>query len=147
MIIQSCVILFLLSIYSFFVRNVKKDTLPLVFDYLYALKNKTYIGELLCNLATTKNRKFVLILCIAESTLTASKWYFKRWIYMLGFFCPDELLPCEIQEDRGSCISVGSDSLYVFIEMHSMTVAGEWLKCWMLRRRSCWLIFMWLGPH
>lgn len=60
----------------FFCKKCEKDGVPLVFNYLSALDNKTPIGGLLCHLARIKNRKFILMLYVHESILTADKWYF-----------------------------------------------------------------------
>jgi len=60
----------------FFCKKCEKDRVPLVFNYLSALNNKTHIGGLLCHLARTRNRKFMLMLYVNVSILTADKWYF-----------------------------------------------------------------------
>jgi hypothetical protein len=61
---------------QFFCKKCEKDRVPLVFNYLCALNNKTHIGGLLCRLARIENRKFMLMLYDHDSILAAEKWYF-----------------------------------------------------------------------
>jgi len=61
---------------QFFCKKCEKDRVPLVFNCLSALNNKTHIGVLLSHLARIRNRKFMLMLCVDGSILTADKWYF-----------------------------------------------------------------------